>query len=136
MQAFAVAGVIAYLLYPLVDKLIARGLPQKKASLVIFLSFMIASGLVIAAIAIPLSKQAAEVVRDYLAQGFFEPHLRLNARDYRRFLMQLPERGVAGGSAYDALVAATAAGAAAELATCDRRAVPIYESYGTRLRLL
>ncbi len=63
----AVAGVIAYLLYPLVDKLIARGLPQKKASVVVFLSFLAASGLVITAIAIPVTRQAAQLVRDFPA---------------------------------------------------------------------
>jgi predicted nucleic acid-binding protein len=43
---------------------------------------------------------------------------------------------VAGGAAYDALVAATAAGHRAELLTCDRRALPVYERYGIRIRML
>lgn len=61
----AVAAVIAYLIYPLVDKLITRGLPQKRASLVVFVAFVVASGLLITAIAVPLSKQAAQLVRDF-----------------------------------------------------------------------
>lgn len=61
----AVAGVIAYLLYPLVEKLIARGLPQKKASLAVFFAFMVAGALLITAIAIPASRQAAQLVRDF-----------------------------------------------------------------------
>jgi predicted nucleic acid-binding protein len=39
-------------------------------------------------------------------------------------------------SAYDALVAATAAEHSAELVTCDRRAGAIYERYGVRSQLL
>jgi predicted nucleic acid-binding protein len=38
--------------------------------------------------------------------------------------------------AYDALVAATAADCNAELFTCDRRALPIYERYGVRTRFI
>jgi predicted nucleic acid-binding protein len=34
------------------------------------------------------------------------------------------------------LIAATAASHGAELATCDRRAAPIYERYGVRVHLL
>lgn len=63
----AVAGVVAYLLYPLVDKLIARGLPQKRASLIVFFSFLVASTLLITAIAIPVTRQAAVLVRDFPA---------------------------------------------------------------------
>jgi hypothetical protein len=51
-------------------------------------------------------------------------------------LLGLPDRGVTGGAAYDALVAATAAGCDAELVTCDRRALPVYERYGLRAKLL
>lgn len=49
--------------------------------------------------------------------------------------MQLPDHGVAGGAAYDALVAATAVANAAELVTCDRRGLPVYESYGVQIHL-
>jgi predicted nucleic acid-binding protein len=43
---------------------------------------------------------------------------------------------VTGGAAYDVLVAATAAGCGAELVTCDRRALPVYDRYGIRAQLL
>ncbi len=76
------------------------------------------------------------VVRDFLAARFPDPLLRLNPSDYRSFILKLPDQGVAGGAAYDALVAATAAGFGAELFTCDRRALPIYERYGVRAQLL
>jgi predicted nucleic acid-binding protein len=48
----------------------------------------------------------------------------------------LPDQGVLGGAAYDALVAATAAGHDAELVTCDRRAATVYDRYGVRVHLV
>jgi predicted nucleic acid-binding protein len=84
----------------------------------------------------PPHRAPGDVVRDFLEARFPEPLLRLSARDYRRFLLDLPQRDVAGGAAYDALVAATAAAHSAELITCDRRAAPIYERYGVRARIL
>lgn len=76
------------------------------------------------------------LVCDFLAARFPDPLLRLSPRSHREFVLQLADHGVAGGAAYDALVAATAAANGAELVTCDRRAVPIYRSYGVQLRLL
>ena len=76
------------------------------------------------------------VVRDFLAARFPAPLLRLSAAAYREFVLGLPDLQVAGGAAYDALVAATAIANDAELVTCDRRAVPLYERYGVRLLLL
>jgi len=45
----------------------------------------------------------------------------------------LPEHGVSGGAAYDALVAATARAAGVALATLDRRARLVYERYGLEI---
>jgi predicted nucleic acid-binding protein len=84
----------------------------------------------------PPHRVEGSLVRDFLAARFPDPLLRLSPRSCREFLMQLPEHGIAGGAAYDALVAATAAANGAELVTCDRRALRIYESYGVRIRLL
>ena len=84
----------------------------------------------------PPHRTAGAVVRDFLAARFPEPFLRLDARAYKRFVAGLTDLGVTGGAAYDALVAATAAGCDAELVTCDRRALPIYERYGVRTQLL
>jgi predicted nucleic acid-binding protein len=78
----------------------------------------------------------ADVVRDFLDNRFPQPLLRLSERAYRDFIVGLPEKSVAGGAAYDALVAATVAGHGAELVTCDRRALPVYERYGVRAQLL
>jgi len=76
------------------------------------------------------------VVREFLQARFPQPFLRLTARAYKDFILGLPDHGATGGSAYDALVAATAAGCGAELLTCDRRAMPIYERYGVQTRIV
>jgi predicted nucleic acid-binding protein len=62
--------------------------------------------------------------------------LRLGAKAYRKFLSELPDRGVAGGAVYDALIAATAVEHGAELLSCDRRAAANYDRYGVRFALL
>ncbi len=84
----------------------------------------------------PPHRTSGEVVRDFLTARFPQPFLRLSAQAYKDFILGLPDHGVAGGAAYDALVAATAAGCGAELVTCDRRALPVYERYGLRTQLL
>ena len=84
----------------------------------------------------PPHRAPGEVVRDFIAARFAAPMLRLSAKAYRDFLSGLPEREISGGAAYDALVAATAAGNGAELVSCDRRASAIYERYGIKTRLL
>ena len=78
----------------------------------------------------------ADLVREFIQARFAEPFLRLSPAAYRAFLLELPERQVAGGAAYDALVAATAAEHSAELVSCDRRASALYERYGVRTELL
>lgn len=76
------------------------------------------------------------VVRDFLRLRFAEPFLRLDAQAYKAFVLELPERALTGGSAYDALVAATAVAHSATLITCDRRAASVYETYGLRATFL
>jgi predicted nucleic acid-binding protein len=84
----------------------------------------------------PPHRTSASVIRDFLKTRFPQPFLRLSTRAYRDFTFTLPDRGVSGGAAYDALVAATAAECATELVSCDRRALPVYERYGVRIQLL
>jgi len=76
------------------------------------------------------------VVRDFLAARFPGALLRLPAAAFRDFVLGLPGNAIAGGAAYDALVAATAAATGADLLSCDRRAAPVYERYGVRVRLI
>ncbi len=80
----------------------------------------------------PPHRASGVVVRDFLEARFREPFLRLSASAYRGFILGLAGHGVTGGSAYDALVAATVADCGAELFTCDRRALAVYERYGVR----
>ena len=84
----------------------------------------------------PPHRVSGEVVREFLEARFPQPFLRLSGPAYKEFILGLPDHGVTGGAAYDALVAATAAGCGAELITCDRRALPVYERYGLRTQLL
>lgn len=84
----------------------------------------------------PPHRSPGTVVRDFIQSRFPDPFLRLSAQAYKDFVLGLPEHGVTGGAASDALVAATAAGCGAELVTCDRRAAAIYENYGVRTRSL
>ena len=84
----------------------------------------------------PPHRSPAAVVREFIQTRFPESFLRLSPQAYKDFVLELPERGVAGGAAYDALVAATAAGCKAELVTCDRRAAAVYERYGVKTKFL
>ncbi len=84
----------------------------------------------------PPHRAPATIVRDFLGARFPQPMLRLTVGDYRRFLLELPERNVSGGATYDALIAAVAAANGAELVTCDRRAAVVYERYGVKSRFL
>jgi predicted nucleic acid-binding protein len=84
----------------------------------------------------PPHRASADLVRDFLRERFPQPFLRLSTKAYRKFLFELPERGIAGGAVYDALIAATAAEHGAELLSCDRRAASSYELYGIRFALV
>ena len=84
----------------------------------------------------PPHRVSGDIVRDFLAARFPEQFLRLSSSQYREFVLGLPDRQITGGATYDALVAATAIANDAELITCDRRAVPVYERYGVRSQLL
>lgn len=84
----------------------------------------------------PPNRAPGAVVRDFLFARFPEPLLRMSPRGYREFVFRLSDREVSGGAVYDAFVAATAAENDAELVTCDRRAVPVYERYGVRMLVL
>jgi predicted nucleic acid-binding protein len=84
----------------------------------------------------PPHRASGEVVRDFLAARFPQPLLRLSESAYKGFILGLVDHGVTGGAAYDALVAATAVDCGAELVSCDRRALTVYERYGVRTQLL
>jgi predicted nucleic acid-binding protein len=81
-------------------------------------------------------RTSGAVVRQFLQTRLPQSFLRLSARAYQDFILGLPDHGVVGGAAYDALVAATAVGCGAELVSCDQRALPVYERYGVRIHVL
>lgn len=84
----------------------------------------------------PPHRAPGDLVRDFLRERLPGPFLRLSAKAYRRFLFELPERGISGGAVYDALIAATAAAHGVELLSCDRRAASNYERYGISFTLV
>jgi predicted nucleic acid-binding protein len=84
----------------------------------------------------PPHRCSGSVVRDFLRARFQRPFLRLDIAAYREFLLELPDKDISGGAAYDALVAATAVHCSVELVTCDRRAGSVYERYGVRTTFL
>lgn len=84
----------------------------------------------------PPNRVDPAVAREYLATQFAGPLLRLSAGAYRQFVLGLAAVGLSGGAVYDALVAATALAHGAELVSCDRRALAVYERYGVAARVL
>jgi predicted nucleic acid-binding protein len=76
------------------------------------------------------------LVHEFLAAQFPDPHLVMRAGAQRGITGRLVEIGVEGGAVYDALVALTAAGAGATLASCDGRAAATYERCGVSVRLV
>lgn len=84
----------------------------------------------------PPHRCAGDVARDYLRLRFVSPYLRLDAESFKEFVLQLPEREITGGAAYDALVAATAAKNGAQLVSCDKRACATYDAFGVKAILI
>jgi len=84
----------------------------------------------------PPHRAPANVVAAFLEARFPGAWLVLPAKAQAALVTRLASGGIGGGGAYDALVAATAAHAGATLATCDRRAIRIYEAMGARYRVV
>ncbi len=75
-------------------------------------------------------------VATFLTRRFDAPWLRLDARAYRRFVREVSELDLIGGSVYDALVGAIARDAGAALISRDHRAARVYAALGVDHRLL
>lgn len=84
----------------------------------------------------PPHRAPGDVAAAFLADQFPEPWLTLPPDDHLDLVTVLPERGVTGGAAYDALIAASARIAGATLVSCDRRALTTYERMGAEVRLI
>jgi predicted nucleic acid-binding protein len=75
-------------------------------------------------------------VAEFLARTFAGERLVLGADEQARLPARLAGLGIAGGAVYDALVAVTAAAAAAQLLTLDQRALATYTRCEVPARLL
>ncbi len=75
-------------------------------------------------------------VLEFLGSRFSDDLITLSPSGHRSLLESLLAFEISGGATYDALVAATAAEAGATLVTCDRRAMPVYESFAIDVELL
>lgn len=76
------------------------------------------------------------IVARYLRERHPGGRLVLPARARCAFVERLACAALAGGRAYDALIAATAAHHGHPLVTCDRRATAVYERLGTGFECL
>lgn len=74
----------------------------------------------------------ADLASAYLTRQYGGRRLSLPGDARRKLIPRLADLGIAGGAAYDALIAITAATHDLTLLTCDRRAVRIYERIGVR----
>lgn len=84
----------------------------------------------------PPHRAPPDLVVEFLTRNFAGPLLVLPPRENRRLLAACARLGIVGGGIYDALVAATAAHGGATLVSLDRRALPVYESFGVDVRFL
>jgi predicted nucleic acid-binding protein len=75
-------------------------------------------------------------VATFLAERFPDAPLILSARAHLALIETSAAAGLAGGSIYDALIAATVRQAAATLLTRDQRARLVYARMGVRYELV
>ena len=87
---------------------------------------------------LPPPHRLAPAVASELLAGWFGPELVLlpTSATSAAIVSRLATAGIAGGAAYDGLVALTAAEHGAELVTRDRRAAVTYDSLSVPYRLL
>jgi predicted nucleic acid-binding protein len=84
----------------------------------------------------PPHRAPGDLVVEFLMKNFDRRWLVLSPRKHQALLVTLSRSGIAGGAAYDALVASTAAASGEILITLDRRALRTYEAMGASVRLL
>ena len=84
----------------------------------------------------PPHRAPADLVATFLEVRFPRPPLVLDAHAYRELLREAVQKGLVGGSVYDAVIAYTAKDAGALLLTRDRRAMSVYERIGARYELV
>ncbi|HVM27634.1 MAG TPA: type II toxin-antitoxin system VapC family toxin [Mycobacteriales bacterium] len=81
------------------------------------------------------ARRSPAVLSRLLAQSFPASRF-LSAEGHATLLASLPDKGVAGGQVYDALVAAAAVEHDMVLATRDRRALDTYRALGVQVEVI
>jgi len=84
----------------------------------------------------PPARLEPEAVAQALARRFPGPRPALPAHARDRLVAELAEAGIAGGAAYDGLIAVTARHHGYTLLTADRRAAPTYAALRVKTRRL
>jgi predicted nucleic acid-binding protein len=84
----------------------------------------------------PPHRASPRLVRDFLVANFTEPLLTLTPEAHASLISELADADVAGGAAYDGLIAAVARENGATLVTLDRRARVTYDSLGVSVEYI
>lgn len=84
----------------------------------------------------PPHRAGAALVAAFLADRFREAPLTLSSRAHMDLVARAAAEGIAGGSIYDALIAATVLQAKARLLTRDQRAAAVYERIGVDFEMV
>ena len=84
----------------------------------------------------PPHRAHPSIVHAFITERFAEPFLTLSQAGYQELLATVAAGQILGGSAYDALVAATAAEHGITLATRDRRAAETYRALDVDFELI
>jgi len=84
----------------------------------------------------PPHRVAGALARDFLLSRFTEPWLTLDPADHPTLVRRLVDTAIAGGAAYDGLVALTAARHGARLFSRDQRAARVYEALDVEFELI
>lgn len=84
----------------------------------------------------PPHRAPADLVASFLLARFQDAPLILPAASYVTLVKEVTGAGLAGGSVYDALIAATVRSAGATLLTRDERARTVYDRLGVRYEVV
>jgi predicted nucleic acid-binding protein len=84
----------------------------------------------------PPHRANPSIVHAFLIQRFTEPFLTLSEAGYQELLATVAARHILGGTAYDALIAFTAAEHQATLLSLDQRATATYQAVGAAVEQL
>lgn len=84
----------------------------------------------------PPHRAQSSIVHTFLTERFTDPFLTLSETGYQELLATVAGSHILGGSAYDALIAFTAAEHQATLISLDQRAAATYETVGVTVEQL